>query len=81
MARLHNIDARDYEVRTDKCYGCVRFMKIALKEQSPTFRVLNDIVNPVFNKLRNGIVTPDEIQEAKLFAAESTEIANSDKTS
>lgn len=72
MARWHRIDARDYEVRTDKCYACVRFMKTALKEQSLTFRLLNNIVNPLFNRVRNGIVTPEEIEEARRFAREST---------
>ena len=68
MAAYYRIDARDYKVRSEVCYGCIRFMKTALKEQSPTFRFLNDRINPVFDKVVGKIVTEEEIREAKDFA-------------
>jgi hypothetical protein len=71
MCRFHGIDPRKYAVSNQKCYGCVRFMKVALKEKSPTFRALNGLINPIFNKLRNRIVTEKEIAEAKRFAQDA----------
>lgn len=73
MCRFHGLDPSRYAVSNQKCYGCVRFMKVALKEKSPTFRVLNWLINPIFNKVRNGIVTEDEIAEAKRFARDAFE--------
>ena len=73
LAAWHRIDPRDYNVRSDVCYGCIRFMKTALKEQSPTFRFLNDRINPVFDKVVGKIVTTEEILEAKHFAKTKTQ--------
>lgn len=73
MCWWHRIDPREYQVRHERCYGCIRFMKVALKEKSPVFVRLNDLVNPVFNSLRDSIVTPEEKEEAKRFAKEAME--------
>jgi hypothetical protein len=70
MARWHGIDARRYQVNHSRCNGCVRFMKNELKAKSPAFRALNFLVNPVFNRLRDSLVTAEEKSEAKRFAAE-----------
>lgn len=72
LARWHRIDPRDYAVRMEECYGCLRFLKEELKEKSPLFVRLNDIVNPAFNRLRDSIVTKEEIEEARRFAREVT---------
>lgn len=71
MSLWHGIDARDYEVRNQRCYGCIRFMKVALKDKSPIFCWLNDRINPIFNQLRDDIVTPLEKEEARRFASEA----------
>ncbi len=68
----HGIDPRDYRVRTESCYGCIRFMKESLKEMSPAARWLNDRINPAFNQIRDTIVTQDEIREARRYAREAT---------
>lgn len=73
MCWWHRIDPREYEVRHERCYGCIRFMKVALKEKSPAFVRLNDLTNPIFNSLRDSIVTPEEKEEAKRFAKEAME--------
>ena len=75
MAAWHRIDPRDYKVRSEGCYGCIRFMKTALKEKSSTFRFLNDRINPVFDKVVGKIVTKEEIREAKDFAKSKTQTA------
>lgn len=68
----HGINPRDYLVRTESCYGCIRFMKDSLKEKSPAARWLNDRINPLFNRIRDSIVTQDEIREARRIAREAT---------
>jgi len=75
LAAWHRIDPRDYMVRSEDCYGCIRFLKTALKEQSPVFRFLNDRINPVFDKVVGKIVTKEEIREAKDFAKSKTQTA------
>jgi hypothetical protein len=47
-------------------------MKDSLKEMSPVARLLNELVNPVFNRIRDSIVTQEEIRESKRFAREAT---------
>jgi hypothetical protein len=46
-------------------------MKDSLKEKSAVARWLNDRINPVFNRIRDSIVTPEEIQDAKRFARDA----------
>ena len=50
MARWHGINLKDYPVKTERCRNCVRFMKNALKQKSPTFALLNERINPYFNR-------------------------------
>jgi hypothetical protein len=47
-------------------------MKESLKEMSPMSRWLNDRINPAFNRIRDSIVTQEEIREAKRIAREAT---------
>jgi hypothetical protein len=72
LAAGHRIDPRDYRVRTEACYECIRFMKTALKEKSRTFRFLNDRINPVFDKMVERLVTEEEVREAKRSARNAT---------
>jgi len=71
LSRWHRINPRDYKVRKQECYGCIRFMKVALKEKSPTFRWLNNRVDPLFNRLRDSLLTEEEIAAASAFAGEA----------
>ena len=60
MAWFHRINPAEYEVRTQSCYGCMRFYKVALKEKSALFRRLNDRINPAFDALLERIVSAEE---------------------
>lgn len=73
LAWRHGIDLNNYPVKTERCRGCIRFMKNALKEESPAFARLNDRVNPYFNRYRDSLVTADEKARAKSLAAEFME--------
>ena len=76
MAFLCRIDPRQYDVKTDSCRGCMRFYKLALKEESGVFRMLNAVVNPVFDRLIAKIVTPEEIRDAKDVAKKAMNTDN-----
>lgn len=47
-------------------------MKESLKEKSFVARRVNDILNPMFNRIRDSIVTEEEIREARRFARDAT---------
>ena len=74
MGKLYGIDPRNYHVQTEACFGCVRFTKTALKDKSYLFRLLSGIINPVFDRIMETIVSKEEIMEAKKYAKEATQI-------
>ncbi len=63
----------DYTMRSPFCHRCLRFKKNALKEQSSLFRWLDAHLNPVFNRLRDSLLTEQELEEARHFAAEAAQ--------
>lgn len=72
FSRLHRIDVSASVVRSEACRGCVRFHKNLLKERSPMFRLLNRLVNPVFDGILVRIVGPAAISDAKVYARSAT---------
>jgi hypothetical protein len=68
LSWINGVDPADYEVRTPRCYGCIRFYKTALKDRSGLFRWTNDLINPLFDALLETIVTKEEIKQAKAYA-------------
>jgi hypothetical protein len=73
LSFLYRVNPAEYEVRTPQCFGCIRFYKAALKEQSGLFRWINDMVNPLFDALLERIVNEEEIKQAKTYARAATE--------
>jgi len=72
LAWFYRINPDEYLVRTPACYGCLRFYKIALKDKSAVFRVLNNWINPLFDTILERIVTPEELQQTKDYARRAT---------
>jgi hypothetical protein len=68
FAVIYRIRPDDYETRSVACYKCIRFRKNALKERSRAFRWLDSYLNPVFNRVRDSLLTPEELQDAREFA-------------
>ncbi|MBI2303148.1 MAG: nitroreductase [Chloroflexi bacterium] len=66
---LYRVDPRAYAVPIEGCVGCLRFTKTELRERSAMFRWLNARINPLFDRILESIVTPDEVAEAKRYAA------------
>jgi len=72
LSWIHRVNPSEYEVRTPHCFGCIRFYKVALKEKSGLFRLMNDRFNPLFDALLERIVTEEEIKQAKTYAQAAT---------
>jgi hypothetical protein len=66
--RLAKIDLNGYEFATPVCRKCNRFYKNALKDHSTVFCTLNDLINPIFDKILEGIVGEEAILDAKHMA-------------
>lgn len=67
-AKLCQLNPGDYEVRSPGCYDCIRFYKLTLQESSALFRLLNNMVNPIFDAVLERIVTKQEVNKAKAHA-------------
>jgi hypothetical protein len=79
FSRIHHVDTAEYLVRTSACYSCIRFYKVALKDESATFRFLNRLVNPVFDYFLERIVTEEELSKSKSYARAATKGELSEK--
>ncbi|HOC92460.1 MAG TPA: nitroreductase [bacterium] len=73
LARLYGIDIRRGRRGHPDCRGCVRYAKNELKQKSSAFVWLNGIIDPVFNRMRNSIITQLELEEARNFARDAAE--------
>lgn len=73
MAWWHDIERGRGRRGHPDCDGCVRYMKDRLKRESSAFRWLNSRINPLFNRIRDSIVTKEEVEDARRFARETSE--------
>lgn len=54
--------------RSPRCHGCLRFRKNVLKERSRLFAWLDSYLNPLFNRVRNALLTEEELDRARTMA-------------
>jgi len=73
FAWWYRITPDDYRLLTPGCSGCIRFYKLALKEQSGLFCWLNERINPLFDSILERIVTEEEVSKAKAYARAASE--------
>jgi hypothetical protein len=50
------------------CFKCIRFRKNALKQRSALFDRLDSYLNPMFNRVRDSLLTPKELDDARALA-------------
>ena len=50
------------------CRGCLRFRKNVLKRRSPSFAWADSYLNPLFNRVRDSLLTPQELARARVLA-------------
>lgn len=65
FAWICRIRTDEYIVRKESCKNCMRFYKVVLKEKSRLFARLNAKINPIFDRIIEGIVTKEELAECK----------------
>lgn len=70
LAWWHGIDARTHKVRNNECHGCIRFMKAELTAKSSIFCFFDKIIGKKVSKLRDSMLTQDQLDEAKRYARE-----------
>jgi len=68
FAVAYLIRPREYLARSPMCYRCLRFRKNALKARSPLFNWLDSYLNPMFNRVRDSLLTADELERARALA-------------
>jgi hypothetical protein len=68
FALVHRIRPAEYRTRSPLCHNCLRFRKNALKIKSPTFRWLDSYLNPFFNRVRDSLLTAEELEHARRLA-------------
>jgi hypothetical protein len=54
--------------RSKACRRCLRFRKNALKRRSPLFNWLDGYLNPLFNRVRDSLLTQEELERARALA-------------
>ncbi len=42
-----------------------KLLKLELKARSGSFRLLNGIINPYFDRIRNSLLSPEELAESR----------------
>ena len=76
FALVYRIHPENYVTRSPACHGCFRFKKNALKEKSALFRWLDGYFNPLFNRVRDSLLTPEELNEAREYALDAAATAD-----
>ena len=70
MALLYGVKSKIH-VHNPECENCIRFMKTELQRRSALFRFLNNTIGKGVSRLRDSMLTPEELAHAKLYAQES----------
>ena len=68
FAMAYLIRPKDYLARSPMCFKCIRFRKNALKERSALFNWLNSYLNPMFNRVRDSLLTVEELDNEGALA-------------
>lgn len=68
FAFVYRIPADHRLARSPMCFKCLRFRKNALQARSPLFNWLDGYLNPVFNRARDALLTPEELEKARELA-------------
>ena len=68
FALAYRIPADHRLARSAMCFKCLRFRKNALQARSPLFTWLDGYLNPVFNRARDALLTPEELEKARELA-------------
>jgi hypothetical protein len=70
LAFVNRLPVKSYAAANPECRGCLRFIKADLTVKSPVFRFLSRFIEPKFKALRDPRLVPEEVEQAKEYAAE-----------
>jgi hypothetical protein len=70
LALVNGLKVNSYAARNPECRGCLRFVKAELEKRSAAFRFLNRFIGPIFQKIRDPLLIPEEVSFAKSRASE-----------
>lgn len=73
FALAYHIPADRHPPRSAMCHRCLRFRKNALKERSALFRTLDSFLNPLFNRVRDSLLSPAELAVARDLAEQAAD--------
>ncbi|TRW89628.1 hypothetical protein [Candidatus Methylobacter oryzae] len=73
FAVAYRLPADRHPPRSAMCHSCLRFRKNALKQCSALFNRLDSHLNPLFNKVRNSLLTEAELEQARKLASDANE--------
>jgi hypothetical protein len=68
LHKFYLIRPTDCLARSPMCFKCIRFRKNALKERSALFNWLDSYLNPMFNRVRDSLLTIEELDNARALA-------------
>lgn len=68
FAILYQVTSKGYEARSPMCHKCLRFQKLEVKARSGLFRWLDGYVNPIFNRVRDSLLTQAELEQMRELA-------------
>jgi len=75
FALAYRIPADRHPPRSALCFRCLRFRKNALKDGSRLFNWLDGYLNPFFNRVRDSLLTADELKQARRLAEQAADPA------
>jgi len=73
FAMIYRLSADKHPPRSAMCYRCLRFRKNTLKQRSELFNRLDHYLNPLFNRVRDSLLTPAELEQARQLARQAAE--------
>jgi hypothetical protein len=68
FAFFYGIRADQYTMRSSMCKKCLRFRKNILKEKSGVFNWMDGYLNPMFNRVRDSLLSEQEKENARRLA-------------
>jgi uncharacterized protein (DUF1786 family) len=68
FAFLYRVQPQGHKTRSAMCDRCFRFQKNEIKARSGLFRWLDGYVNPLFNRVRDSLLTPEEMARMRELA-------------
>lgn len=75
FALVYRVPSGAFAARSAACYGCLRFRKNTVKRHSRLFNHLDGYLNPLFNWVRDSLLTADEIAWARALAERTADPA------